>query len=112
MQSNDDRHEDAQLRGLLREWQVADAPPSLEQRVLKSCTPRRRAWWRFLFTGYIRVPVPLVYVLAALLTVAVWRVTAHAPTRPCVADAHSTTEGRASESRPASRCDHPLPGVC
>jgi hypothetical protein len=46
---------DPQLRNLLHEWEVPGAPPSLEERVLGKPGP----WWRFLFTGYIRVPVPV-----------------------------------------------------
>jgi hypothetical protein len=72
MQPNTDEHDGAQLNGLLREWLAPDMPSSLEQRILRSCTPRRRTWWQLLFTGYIRVPVPLVYLLAMLMTATVW----------------------------------------
>ena len=44
-----------QLRELLREWKAPSAPAALDQRVLRP----RTSWWRFLFTGSIRVPVPL-----------------------------------------------------
>jgi hypothetical protein len=111
MQPNNDEHDGAQLNGLLREWMAPDMPPSLEQRVLRSCTPPRRTWWQLLFTGYIRVPVSLVYVLATLMAVTVWRFTAHAPPGPCVADTHNASQGRVSGTPPA-RCEHPLPGVC
>jgi hypothetical protein len=60
---------DPQLHQLLREWQVPDAPSSLDRRVL-GC---RRSWWRFLLTGHIRVPVPLgLAVVAALIAMAVF----------------------------------------
>jgi hypothetical protein len=48
-------NDDPQLRELLREWKAPDAPALLDQRVLRS----RTSWWRFLFAGSIRVPVPL-----------------------------------------------------
>jgi hypothetical protein len=102
MQPNDHRNEGAQLNELLREWIVADAPTSLEQRVMKQCTPPGRGWWRLLFTGYIRVPVALVYVLAVLMTVTVWRVAAHAPP-PCLGNTHSAS---------TIICNHPAPGIC
>ncbi len=56
---------DPQLSELLREWEVGGAPPSLEERVLG----RRQPWWRFLFTGSIRVPVPVGLVAVAALVV-------------------------------------------
>ncbi len=77
MQPNDDRH-DEQLRGWMREWQVPETPASLEQRVLASCAPRH-AWWRFLLSGYIRVPVSVVCALGLLLTGAVCKFAANAP---------------------------------
>ena len=53
---------DPQLRELLREWQTPEPPSSLEDRVLGA----RQSWCSFLFQGYIRVPVPVVYCLIAL----------------------------------------------
>ena len=55
--------EDDELRKLLREWTVEDAPPSLDRRVLG----RREPWWRFLLAGSIRIPVPLGLAVAAIL---------------------------------------------
>jgi hypothetical protein len=115
MQPDDDRNEGAQLNGLLREWVVPDAPPNLEQRVLRRC--KARDWWRLLFTGYVRVPVAVLYVLAVLVTATVWKVAAHGPGAPCVAVAHSapasgepgTLAGAAGK---ASHCDHSAPGFC
>jgi hypothetical protein len=54
---------DPKLSELLKEWQVGNAPPSLDARVL---APRRR-WWSFLVSGSIRVPVPVGIALAAIL---------------------------------------------
>jgi hypothetical protein len=56
--------DDPQLRDLLREWEVPGAPLSLNERILG----RRQAWWRFLITGSIRIPVP-VSVLVAIVVV-------------------------------------------
>jgi hypothetical protein len=56
-------NDDPELRGLLREWQIAPVPASLEQRVLGA----RRTWWRFLLGGYIRVPVPVACCLIVLI---------------------------------------------
>ena len=47
---------ESELRELVREWRVGDAPASLESRVLGS----RHAWWHVLIHGYIKVPVPVV----------------------------------------------------
>ena len=56
--------DDPQLRKLLREWRVEDAPASLDRRVLGV----REPWWRFLIAGSLRVPVPVaVLCVAALL---------------------------------------------
>ena len=77
-------NEDPQLRNLLREWQVPDAPASLDARVLG----RRRAWWHFLLTGQIRVPVPVgLAVMAAVVVMSVFLARGYrrppaAPVRP------------------------------
>jgi hypothetical protein len=63
--------EDRELRELLREWSVPDAPPSLDQRVLGSRQSGREAWWRFLLTGSIRIPVPVGMAFAAVLLVTI-----------------------------------------
>jgi hypothetical protein len=109
MQPDDNRREGAQLNGLLREWEIPDPPPSLDQRVLRSCRP---PWWRILFTGYIRVPVALVYVVGVLLAVTVWKVAAHAPVAPCVAEARGASVNRPARTPSPSHCDHPAPGIC
>ena len=56
---------DQKLKELLDQWQAPLAPATLTRRVFP-----RQPWWRWLMTGSIRVPVPLVG-LAALATVAV-----------------------------------------
>lgn len=55
--------DDPKLTELLREWQVPDAPPSLDARVL---VPRKNRW-SFLFTGSIRVPVPVGLAIVAIV---------------------------------------------
>lgn len=121
MQPHDDRDEGVQLRGLLREWRVPNAPPSLEQRVLASRgqgprrqpprqSPQQQAWWRFLFSGYIRVPVSLACGLAILLTAALWRFAVQPPA-PCVSERAVAPSSHVALIVPA-RCEHPAPGVC
>ena len=56
--------DDEQLRALLREWRVENAPARLDERVL----PRHTAWWRFLLRGRVRVPVPVAVGCAVALT--------------------------------------------
>jgi hypothetical protein len=63
-------NDDPQLRKLLREWRVPEAPLSLDDRVLG-----RRSWWRFLLMGQIPVPVPVgLAVMAALVVMGVFLV--------------------------------------
>ena len=64
---------ESELRELLREWKVGNAPASLESRVLGS----RHAWWHVLIHGYIKVPVPVACGLVILLMLGAWRLTAH-----------------------------------
>ena len=113
MQNRQD--DEAQLRSLLREWKAPETPAPLEQRVLGSCEPQHEAWWRFLFNGYIRVPVPVACALVALLTFAAWRV-ADQPPGPCVSERAAASAPRWTQSLPltppSTRCEHPTPGVC
>ena len=55
---------DQKLKELLQKWQAPAAPRTLARRVFP-----RQGWWRWLWSGSIRVPVPLVG-LAALGAVA------------------------------------------
>jgi hypothetical protein len=74
-------NDDPQLRQVLREWQVPDAPPSLDARVLGG----RRSWLRFLLTGRIRVPIPVgLAVVAALIAMSISLALDHrrTPTEP------------------------------
>jgi hypothetical protein len=57
--------DDKRLSELLKEWQLPAAPASLDARVLAS----RKPWWKLLFTGSIRIPVPIAFALAAALVV-------------------------------------------
>ena len=56
-------NDDPKLRSVLREWQVPNAPPTIEQRLFL----RTRPWWQVLIAGRIRIPVPLA--LAAVLAI-------------------------------------------
>lgn len=58
--------DDKELSRLLRTWEAPSAPTSLAKRVL----PERDAWWRWLWTGSIRVPVPVG--LAAAVLALLW----------------------------------------
>lgn len=111
MQPNDEQFNSAQLRGLLQEWPAPDLPASVEQRVLNSCTHRHRAWWRSLFTGYIRVPVYVVYVLAVLLSAAGWKYVARPTPGPCLSQSHVAAATPVSGT-PHSHCDHSPSGFC
>jgi hypothetical protein len=55
--------DDRQLRKVLREWPVEDAPRSLDERVLGA----RQPWWKALMGGSVRVPVALLAGLAILI---------------------------------------------
>lgn len=56
-------NDDLRLKRLLREWQVPDAPDTLEPRVLR----RARPWWRILLSSRIRIPVPVAVVFAVAM---------------------------------------------
>jgi hypothetical protein len=108
MRPNDDSRDDIQLRGLLREWQAPETPRALEQRVLGSLPSQAlpsQPWWRVLFSGYIRIPVYVAYVLAILLTLGAWKVAVQPPA-PCVA---AQTVAPATV---AKACDRSGPDVC
>lgn len=61
MEPGDDR----ELHDVLKEWRVADAPRSLDERVLQ----RRAPSWRAMLTRSIRIPVPMALAAAAILLV-------------------------------------------
>jgi hypothetical protein len=104
MHTFDDQHEDAQLQGLLREWRTPDPSPGLEARILRA---RRKAGWRFFVTGYVRVPLAVVYVFGVLVTVGVWKLAAHEPVAPCMAENRS-----AATVVKDSLCAHGVRGFC
>ncbi|HLJ46362.1 MAG TPA: hypothetical protein VKU01_10160 [Bryobacteraceae bacterium] len=70
---------DDQLSAIMKKWIVV-APESLENRVLDAHTDiaaskSRRSWWHFLLKGYVRVPTPVVCLVAILMIALVWRST-------------------------------------
>lgn len=65
--------DEKELNHLLRQWEAPPAPASLDRRVL----PRRGSWWQWLFTGTIRIPVPVG--VAAVVLVGLWIHYAKAP---------------------------------
>jgi hypothetical protein len=65
MEPVDDLGADPQLSALLKEWQISDAPLLLDSRIL--CP--RKTWWRFLLTGWIRIPVPVAVLAGAILLI-------------------------------------------
>jgi len=60
---------DDELRDLLRQWEAPAAPPHLESRIFAG--PRRQPWYEWLLTGSIRVPVPALVALLAILSAVV-----------------------------------------
>jgi hypothetical protein len=55
--------DDSRLKRLLHEWQVPDAPDTLEQRVFGQPRP----WWRGLMHSRIRVPLPVAIAFSVAL---------------------------------------------
>ncbi len=60
--------DDPRLKRLLHEWQVPNAPDTLDQRVFGQPRP----WWRILATSRVRVPLPVAIAVSVLL---VWLAT-------------------------------------
>lgn len=88
---------DPQLRDLLREWKTPALSSEVEQKILSG----RRSWASFLLYGSIRVPLPVVYCLLAVLIFAGWRVSTREPqSKPCFAQAVP------------NECSHAVSGVC
>jgi hypothetical protein len=59
--------DEKELSRLLHTWEAPAAPASLARRLLHQDKAR---WWKWMFTGTIRVPVPVGFV--AVLLVAAW----------------------------------------
>jgi hypothetical protein len=68
--------DDRELNQLLQQWKAPATPASIEQRVLGRSEP----WWRWLFVGAIRVPVPVMVAMVALLTLLFYFRTSDKPT--------------------------------
>ena len=80
-----EHNHDPELGNLLRQWRVPPHSAALEDRVLGLCFKSRNPpWWRFLLTGSIRVPVPLAFGLAVLLTFGAWRTVRMDTLAPCL----------------------------
>jgi hypothetical protein len=56
-----------ELNRLLRQWEAPPAPSTLKGRVFPA---QKKSLWKWLCTGSIRIPVPIV--LAAALLVILW----------------------------------------
>jgi hypothetical protein len=82
--------DDPKLSELLKEWQVPNAPASLDARVLNE----RKPWWSFLFTGSIRLPVPVFIAFAAALIVMAFALMRKRSEQPVAATPVSLAEFR------------------
>ena len=60
---------DKELNELLSQWKAPAAPQSLEQKFFPRA--ERLPWWRWLWSGSIRVPVPVGLAAAGLLLLSV-----------------------------------------
>ena len=58
--------DEKELNELLRTWEAPSAPPSLKRRIFRP----RKSWWRWLWSGTIRVPVPVG--LAVVVLIGLW----------------------------------------
>ena len=54
---------DPRLKHLLNEWQVSNAPDTLDQRLFGQPRP----WWQILATSRVRVPLPVAIAVSVLL---------------------------------------------
>ena len=70
--------DDKKLSELLKEWQLPGAPGSLDARVLRP----RKHWWNVLFTGSVRIPLPVAFAIAAALVLMAVALFRRPPTPP------------------------------
>jgi hypothetical protein len=68
--SDHDELSERELDALLPEWKVPMAPARLRVAVFPE---GRLSWWKRLWTGSVRVPLPVICVVLFLLAVLVWR---------------------------------------
>jgi len=68
--SDNDELTDRELDSILPEWKAPLAPARLRAAVFPEVPG---PWWRRLWTGSIRVPVPVACLLAVVLVLAAWR---------------------------------------
>ena len=59
---------DKELNDLLRQWKAPAAPAALERKFFPK--PEGLSWWRWLWSGSIRVPVPVGLAVLAILLAA------------------------------------------
>ena len=105
---NEHRHEplsDDQLSALLRKW-IVETPPDLDSRVFSAMKKPRRAWWRVLVSGYVRVPVPVVCCVALLLIGLAWESARVAVTCSTAASAFPNAARTATAVKPVPRSGH------
>lgn len=65
-----DELSDRELEGLLRLWEVPNAPVQLRQAVFG---PSRGAHWWALWDASIRVPVPMIALVALIVAIGLWQ---------------------------------------
>ena len=89
--------DNTQLRDLLGAWKTPAASPALEHRVMRA----RQPWWTVLWTGYIRVPVPVACCAAVLLVVGTWQfIEVSRTTAPCQSPSVATTPHACRSNQP------------
>lgn len=76
--------DDPRLKRLLHEWQVPNAPDTLDRRMFGQPRP----WWRILVTSRVRVPLPVAIAVSVLL---VWLATLAVRDRVPDVEPHGTT---------------------
>ena len=67
-----------ELSALLRDWRPPAPPPDARTRIFSD---QPRPLWRRLWTGSVRVPVPVAVCAVAIFAMAVWRSTTPVPPR-------------------------------